>query len=116
MDFLRTVAAGLTKFADAIDAAISAKSSGTAEPILLGKAGDIARELGVVVQTWLSTHSGNVVDYAVRIGLIGLGYKFLSLCGVAGSDAVVGIVSGLVHFSLPTAKSRRNKHSSKRRR
>jgi hypothetical protein len=116
MEFLRTVAVGLTKFADAIDAAIIAKSDGIVEPALLGQAGDTARELGTLVQTWFSTHSGNIVDYSMRIGLIGLGYKFLSLCGVQGSEAVLGIVSGLVHFSLPTPKSHRNKDSSKRRR
>jgi hypothetical protein len=97
--FLEMVAAGLAKLADALDEAIHAGTNGSPEPVLLGKAGDIARQLGTDVTAWLEQNRTNLVDCTMRIGVFAASYVFLNACGVDGITA--SIVSGLVNASLP---------------
>lgn len=86
IDFLQEIAKELDALADLIDRAIGAGSVTTPEPILLGKAAEIARNLGAFTVEGIERNRAFIQDCTVRIGLAGVGLVFLQACG-AGEHA-----------------------------
>jgi hypothetical protein len=93
--FIADTSDGLAVLADTIDSAIQ-NGSDTPEPVLLGKAAEIARELQVGAMEWLQANRTTVFEGAFRLGLFGLGIAFVSALGIEVSPAVVGSIGVLV--------------------
>jgi hypothetical protein len=96
--FLEKLAEGLSNLADALDEAISAGTTDTPEPVLLGKAGDIARQLGTDVAAWVQENRTNLVDCTMRMGVFLTAFVFLQACGV---DGITAAIASFVNASLP---------------
>jgi hypothetical protein len=96
--FLEKIAGGLNDLADALDRAASANTNGTLEPILLGKAAEIAAQLNTTLQAGLERHRDYICDCAIRFGVFGAGFLFLHACGVDGY--IAGAVAALMNVSL----------------
>jgi hypothetical protein len=97
--FLEEIAGGLDALAKSIDRAIAAGSTATPEPILLGKAAEIARKLSAVVTEGLERNRTYIVDCTIKIGVFAAGFTFLHACGVDGY--IAGIVAALMNVKLP---------------
>jgi hypothetical protein len=91
--FLRQIAAGLDELANSIDRAIAAGSAASPEPILLGRAGEIARKLEEVVTKGLERNSPYIMDCAIKFSVFAAGFTFLHACGI--DDKIAAIVGGL---------------------
>jgi hypothetical protein len=112
--FLEWVAAGLGELADALDRAVAASTSGSPEPMFLGKAGGIVEQLNIGVKEWLERNRSHLAGYTVRVGVFLATLSFLHACGVG--DAAATIASGLLNASFPRAKTNaaaKNKKSHK---
>jgi hypothetical protein len=96
--FLESIARGLDDLADLLNQAIAAGSQSSPEPILVGKAGEIAKELGAAVKEGLQRHRNYIVDCTIRFSVFGAGFLFLSACGVDGY--IAGIVAALMNVTL----------------
>jgi hypothetical protein len=92
--FLRQIAAGLDELADSIDRAIAAGSAASPEPILLGRAGEIACKLEEVLTKGLERNSPYIMDCAIKFSVFAAGFTFLHACGI--DDKVAAIVGGLM--------------------
>ncbi len=93
--FIDDTSNGLAVLADTIDSAIQ-NGSDTPEPVLLGKAAEIARELQAGAMEWLQANRTTVFEGAFRLGLFGLGIAFVSALGIEVTAAVVGSIGVLV--------------------
>ncbi|MGP0085782.1 MAG: DUF1488 family protein [Steroidobacteraceae bacterium] len=78
--FFERMAVGLGDLADVLDRA--GRTNGTPEPVLLGKAAEVARQLQLSAMEWLEANRTMVIDVPVRLGLFGLGVAFLHALGV----------------------------------
>jgi hypothetical protein len=99
MAFLEMIAARLAQLSDAIDRAIAAGTNRSPEPILLGKAGEIARQLGNAVKEWLERNRNYIVDCQIKFGVCGLGFVFLQACGMGVYAAF--FVAAIMNLRLP---------------
>jgi hypothetical protein len=87
--FLQTIAHGLDALAESIDKAIAAGSAEKPEPILLGKAGEIARQLSDTVAEGFERNRTWIGDWTIKICVLAAGCKFLQAIGFAGDIASV---------------------------
>jgi hypothetical protein len=99
IEFLRGLAAGLDGLADSIDCAIRAGSAASPEPVLLGKAAEIARRLSVFVTEGLDRNRTYIADCTIKFSLAGAGFMFLHACGFDGY--IAGFVAALMNVKLP---------------
>jgi hypothetical protein len=97
--FLEMIATGLNHLADALDQAIATGTNGSLEPIFLGRAGEIAKQLSTTVKEGLERHRTYIADCAIRFGVFGAGFVFLHACGVDGY--IAGAVAALMNLRLP---------------
>jgi hypothetical protein len=97
--FLQSIAAGLDALAEAIDRAIAAGSAEKPEPILLGKAGEIARHLGTAVAEGLERNRAYIVDCSIKFFVFAAGFALLHAIGV--NDSLAAIITGLMNVKLP---------------
>ncbi len=97
--FLQQIAQGLDALALSIDRAMAAGSPTTPEPILLGRAADIARKLSEAVVEGLERNRAYIVDCSIKLSVFATGYEFLHSLGVDGT--IASIVSGLMNVRLP---------------
>jgi hypothetical protein len=67
--------------------------------MLLGKSAEIARSLSVVATEGLERNGPFIVDCAIKFGVFGTGFAFLSACGVDGY--IAGAVAALMNVKLP---------------
>jgi hypothetical protein len=88
LPFLEKLASGLGDLADALDRLAMPNES---EPVLLGKASDIARWLQKTVTDWLETNRTMVIDVPVRLGLFGLAVAFAHQLGVDGTAVTASL-------------------------
>jgi hypothetical protein len=84
--FLKTIADGLESLADTLDRSIAAGTRASPEPILLGKAGDIARNLSDAVLDGLERNRDYIVDCAIKFSVFGCGFMFLGSSGKRVGD------------------------------
>jgi hypothetical protein len=82
--FLKQIAAGLDRLADALDQAIACSSDGKPDPVFLGKAGEIAQSLSVAVTGGLERNRNYIVDCSIKFSVFAAGFVFLHACGVDG--------------------------------
>jgi hypothetical protein len=75
--FLRQLRDGLNGLADSIERAVAAGSAASPEPVLLGKAGEIARQLGGAVTEGLQRNRDYIVDCAIQFSVFATGFMFL---------------------------------------
>jgi hypothetical protein len=102
------MAAGLAELADTLDAAISNATDGTPEPVFLGKAGEIARQLNLGLMEWLEENRALVIEVPIRISLFGLGVAFLHSIGADYAAAIVGLTA-LALKRAPKTRARSEK-------
>jgi len=95
--FLQTIAAGLDALAEAIDSAIAAGSADKPEPILLGKAGEIARKINAAVVEGLERNRSYIVDCSIKFCLFAAGFELLHAIGV---DSITAVVAALMNVNL----------------
>ncbi len=95
--FLQTIAAGLDALAEAIDSAIAAGSADKPEPILLGKAGEIARKINVAIVEGLERNRSYIVDCSIKFCLFAAGFELLHAIGV---DSITAVVAALMNVNL----------------
>jgi Pentapeptide repeats (8 copies) len=93
--FINETSDGLQSLADTIDSAIQATPQGSSEPVLLGKAAEIANGVHARAMEWLLANSATVFDGAFRLGLFGLGMAFVSALGIELSPAVTASIAAL---------------------
>jgi hypothetical protein len=106
INFLQEIAKGLETLANSIDRAIAKGSGASPEAVLLGKAAENARKLGIVVAKGLEQHSAYLMDCAIKFSVFAAGFTFLHACGVDGW--IAGIVGGLMNVRLSRdSKSKR---------
>jgi hypothetical protein len=96
--FLETIAASLNVLAEAIDRAVAAGSAEKPEPILLGTAGEIARQLSVAVGDGLERNRTYIVDCTIKFCVFAAGFTFLHAIGVDGF--IASVVAGLMNVKL----------------
>jgi hypothetical protein len=96
--FLETIAASLVVLAEAIDRAITAGSAEKPEPVLLGTAGEIARQLGAAVGDGIERNHSYIVDCTIKFGVFAAGFTFLHAIGVDG--LIASVVAGLMNVKL----------------
>jgi hypothetical protein len=96
--FLHTIAAGLDALAVSIDRAIAAGSIERPEPILLGKAGEIARQISTAVAEGLERNRNYIVDCSIKFCVFAAGFTFLHAIGVDGY--IAGAVAALMNVKL----------------
>jgi hypothetical protein len=94
IDFLQEIANGLDVLTDTIARALAAGSTASPEPILLGKAAEIARKLGNTVTEGIERNRAYIMDCAITSPYFAAGFTFLHACGIDGR--IAGIVSRLV--------------------
>jgi hypothetical protein len=116
ISFFEQMAAGLADLADALDRAFSSATAprpSPPEPVLLGKAADIARGLQLLMRQWLEETGTAVIDVPVRIGVLCTGIAFLHSIG-ADSFGAIATLGWLVRprGEKATAKKRSNKKKS----
>jgi hypothetical protein len=104
VNFLEKLARGLNELADALDRLVLANAKGLKEPLLLGEAGKIARQLGTDVREWIELHHADIVDFTMKIGFVAAAYNFMHACGVEGLTA--SIISGFLTTSLSKKNNR----------
>jgi hypothetical protein len=104
--FLESIAAGLDDLANLLNQAITSGSASSPEPIFLGKAGEIAKELGAAVEEGLKRHRNYIVDCTIRFSVFGAGFLFLNACGVDGY--IAGIVAALMNVTLPKSDTKKS--------
>jgi hypothetical protein len=75
--FLEKMAAGLSNLADALDQAVNKAAEGKLEPMFLGTAAEVARQLQLGAMEWLKKNRTTIFDVPIRIGLIGIGLTFV---------------------------------------
>jgi hypothetical protein len=92
--FINETSDGLQSLADTIDSAIQA-TQGSPEPVLLGKAAEIANGVHTRAMEWLLANSATVFEGAFRLGLFGLGMAFVSALGIELSPAVTASIAAL---------------------
>lgn len=97
--FLREIADGLDDLAESIDRAIATGSAQKPEPVLLGKAGEIARALSDVVLDGLERNKAYIVDCTIKISVFAAGFAMLHAIGVDGY--IAGVVAALMNLKLP---------------
>ena len=97
--FLQTIAAGLDALADSIDRAIAAGSAKNPEPILLGKAGEIARQLSAAVMEGIERNRIYIVDCMIKFSVFAAGFSLLHAIGV--DSYIAGAVAALMNVKLP---------------
>jgi hypothetical protein len=97
--FLEMIAAGLAQLTDALDRAIDAGTNGSPEPILLGKVGDIARQLGNDVKEGLERNRTYIVDCTIKFGVCAAGFVFLKACGMG--EYAAGFLAAIMNLRLP---------------
>lgn len=96
VEFLSKIAGGLNELANAIDRAIAKGADGKPEPILLGKAADIARRVGAELMEGVERHRALIVDCAIKTSLVGAGALFLTACGLGGwAGPIIAAIMGL---------------------
>jgi hypothetical protein len=96
--FLQTIAAGLDALAESIDQAIAGGSAAKPEPILLGKAGEIARQLSADCRHGLERNRIYIVDCSIKVCVFAAGFTFLHTIGVDGY--VAGVVAALMNVKV----------------
>jgi hypothetical protein len=100
VSFLEKLAAGLDNLADMIDRAVAEGSAGKPEPVLLGKAGELARGLGGLVVEALQTHRASVADWSIKFPVLAAGAVLLHALGVPISLAAI-LAAGVIGVKLP---------------
>jgi hypothetical protein len=95
--FLETIAAGLDTLAEAVDSAIAAGSPDKPEPILLGKAGEIARKINAAIVEGLERNRSYIVDCSIKFCLFAAGFELLHAIGV---DSITAVVAALMNVNL----------------
>jgi hypothetical protein len=75
--------------------------------MLLGKAGEIARQLGAAASAGLERHREFITDCAIRFSVFGAGFVFLHAIGVDG--IIAGIVAALMNVRLPKGSGTKKK-------
>ena len=94
LSFFEQMAAGLTDLADALDRAFSSATASprpSPEPVLLGKAAQIARALQLRTQQWIEEMGTAVIDVPVRIGVLCAGIAFLHSIGADSLGAIAAL-------------------------
>jgi hypothetical protein len=87
--FLEKMAYGLANLADALDKL--AGSDAAPEPVLLGKAAEIARWLQKAATDWLEANNTMVIDVPIRLGLFGFGIAFVHALGIDSTAVTAGL-------------------------
>ena len=105
MAFLEKMAVGLNKLADAVDQAIADGSDGKLEPVFLGTAGKIARQLHVGLMECLEANRTLVSEIPIRVGLFGLGVAFLHSIGADSLGAIGGLTALALRRAPNTSRS-----------
>jgi hypothetical protein len=95
IQFINETSDGLQALADTIDRAIGDTQQGSPEPVLLGKAAEIANQVHAGAMEWLLANRATVFEGAFRIGLFGLGMAFVSALGIELSPAVTASIATL---------------------
>jgi hypothetical protein len=96
VSFFERMAAGLTRLADDLDAAVAEGNGGKPEPVLLGKAATVARELHSSLMQWLDENQTLIVDVPIRLGLFGAGVAYLHMIGADGAVALTALTALLL--------------------
>jgi hypothetical protein len=94
INFIYETSGGLQELADTIDSAIQDAQS-RHEPVLLGKAAEIANRVHDRALEWLLANSATVFEGAFRVGLFGLGMAFVSVLGIELSPSVTAAIATL---------------------
>lgn len=103
--FLDKMAAGLSTLADALDRAVKEASEGKPEPVFLGKAAEVARQLQLGAIEWLEQNRTTLIEVPIRMGLFGLGLAFVHALGVDG-NLVTTLIAGLALKQAPKSRKR----------
>ena len=85
--------------ADSIDRAIAAGSAENPQPILLGKAGEIARQLSAAVMEGIERNRTYIVDCMIKFSVFAAGFSLLHAIGV--DSYIAGAVAALMNVKLP---------------
>jgi hypothetical protein len=91
--FFEKMARGLADLADALDRAVSTGTNGQLEPVFLGTAGEIARQLHLALFEWLEKDRTMIVEVPVRLALFGAGVAFLHSIGADGVAAITALTT-----------------------
>jgi len=113
--FLEMLAAKLGELADALDKLIDAAATKSAtEPVFLGKAGEIIRQLQLILREWFQVEENraSLAGFTIRIALIGAGFTFLQACGVEGKIAAV--LAGIFSKTSKVAKATKTTRPKKK--
>lgn len=95
IDFLERLSSGIVEVADGLDQAINAGTNGAPEPILLGKAAIVARNVSEAAQRWLDEQGTNIIDVPVKLSIFGGALITLSHFGISG-DALTSAIAGFI--------------------
>jgi hypothetical protein len=95
--FLEKMAEGLERLANALDQCVKSP-----EPIFLGKAAEIARQLSLGSMEWLEANRTNVTAQVVNLSLFGAGIAFVTWIGADSFQA--GIIALLLRRLTPKTK------------
>jgi hypothetical protein len=90
------MATGLANLADALDQAVSKATNGKPEPVFLGEAGKIARQLHFGLMEWLEDNRTMVIEVPIRITLFGLCVALLHSLGADSTAAIAGLTTLLL--------------------
>jgi hypothetical protein len=91
ISFFEQMAAGLADLTDALDRAFATTTSPGPEPILIGKAAEIAHALQVRVQEWFEKTGTAVIDVPIKMGVLCSGIAFLHSIGADSWSAIGGL-------------------------
>jgi hypothetical protein len=106
--FLEKMAAGLNNLANALDQAVTKAADGKPEPVFLGTAAAVARQLQLGMMEWLEEYRTTIFDVPIRLGLIGLGLTFVN--EISGPY----VASLTAYLAKKTSKPRANAPKKKR--
>jgi hypothetical protein len=95
VNFLERIAAGLREMADALDRASKADPSDPSQPLFVGKAGEIAKQINIGIMEWLERNRANLGGYTIKFSVIFAGAGLLQALGVDANFAA-GIMASLV--------------------
>jgi hypothetical protein len=98
------MASGLAQLADAIDRAIGGAADGKPEPVLLGEAAKIAKQLHLALMEWVEENRTTIVEVPIRLGLFALGIEFLHSISADGIAAVTALTTLIL--KRPGAKTK----------
>jgi hypothetical protein len=110
--FFEKMAKGLADLADALDRAVSTGTNGQLEPVFLGTAGRIARQLHLALFEWLEKERTTIIGVPMRLAIFGVSIAFLHLIGADSASAIAGLTTLVLQRGAKPRGGNAKKNSS----